>query len=328
MKYSHRLLSFSFILFTFSKGGAETLHKFRLGWQVPWATQGQLVQIFKHTDILKKHHLEAEFVGRTFGPQLNELALANEVDVILTADQPALTLFSKDKGWLSIGRLMYNRTSTYVPPSSKITSIKELKNKKIGLPMGAAAERITVEALKNAGIEPSKDVTLINLDIKEQAPLILKEKDKPTWDSFDALAGFDPLPAILEAKGLIRVIDVGTVVSLIVTNSDFIKNNPSFAKNFLAAFQEAYLYYGKNTKQANQWFSEEAHLDGADEKALTIAASLEPNLKAKTSKDLRIAFSEDDYKIIQKAADFLEPKLGKKIEFKKYLDDSIAKSIK
>lgn len=27
--------------------------KARIGWQVPWAIQGQLVQIFKHTDILE-----------------------------------------------------------------------------------------------------------------------------------------------------------------------------------------------------------------------------------------------------------------------------------
>ena len=91
---------------------AQTSTKLRIGWQIPWATQGQIVQIWKHTDILKKNGIEAEFVGKTFGPQLNELALAGEIDVVLTADQPAATLFSKEKGWVGIGRLMYNRTST------------------------------------------------------------------------------------------------------------------------------------------------------------------------------------------------------------------------
>jgi len=75
---------------------AEDLTKIRVGWQVPWATQGQLVQILKHTDILKQNGLEAEFVGRTYGPVLNEIALANGIDVVLTADQPAAALFSKN----------------------------------------------------------------------------------------------------------------------------------------------------------------------------------------------------------------------------------------
>ncbi len=76
----------------------QKLTKIRIGWQIPWATQGQLVQIWKHTDILKKNELKAEFVGRTYGPLLNEIALAGEIDVVLTADQPAAALFSKDKG--------------------------------------------------------------------------------------------------------------------------------------------------------------------------------------------------------------------------------------
>ncbi len=40
-----------------SASGVE-LTKLRIGWQVPWATQGQLVQILKHTDILEKNGLK------------------------------------------------------------------------------------------------------------------------------------------------------------------------------------------------------------------------------------------------------------------------------
>src|ERR1019366_9319058 len=88
---------------------ADGLTKIRVGWQIPWATQGQLVQIWKHTDILKKNGLEAEFIGKTYGPMLNEIALAGGLDVILTADQPAAALFAKDMGWIGVARLMYNR---------------------------------------------------------------------------------------------------------------------------------------------------------------------------------------------------------------------------
>ncbi len=52
-----------------------------------------------------------------------------------------------------------------------------LKGKTIALPMGAAAERITVAALKKAGLDPAKDVKILNLDIREQGPLVLGGAD-------------------------------------------------------------------------------------------------------------------------------------------------------
>lgn len=48
---------------------------------------------------------------------------------------------------------MYNRTSTYVPPKSTINEVKDLKGKTIGIPIGAAALRITLEACANAGLD-------------------------------------------------------------------------------------------------------------------------------------------------------------------------------
>ena len=149
--------------------------KIRLGWQVPWTVQGQLVQILKHTDILKRHQLEVEFLGKTMGPELNELALSGAIDILLTADQPAAILFAKSPDWQGIGRLMYNRTSTYVPPESPIRSIKELDGKTVGVPFGAAAQRVLADALHEAKIETDK-VKLINLGMLEHGPLIRKTK--------------------------------------------------------------------------------------------------------------------------------------------------------
>src|SRR3989339_711192 len=231
--------------------------KIRIGWQVPWATQGQIVQILKHTDILKKNGLEAEFVGRTYGPELNAAALGGEIDVVLTADQPAAALFSKDKGWIGIGRLMYNRTSTYVPINSSINTIKELKDKTIGIPIGAAAERVTN----------------------------------------DALSGFDPTPAIFESRRYVKVLDVGKVCSLVLMNNDFIKKNPKVAEKMMQSIFDAYDYYRKNVEQANKWFMQESRLNDIDQNACNIAASIEPNIKVEDRAKMRVYFIEEDFEI-------------------------------
>ena len=84
----------------------------------------------------------------------------------------------------------------------------------------------------------------------------------------------------------------------------FINENPNAAEKFMDSFHEAYVYYSKNKDEANQWFIEESKLDIVPE-ALDIAASIEPNLNTKDISEIRIDFIEDDYRIMQEAADFL-----------------------
>jgi ABC-type nitrate/sulfonate/bicarbonate transport system substrate-binding protein len=309
-------------------GSADEKIKLRIGWQVPWATQGQLVQILKHTDILKKNGLTADFVGRTYGPILNEIALAEDIDVVLTADQPAAALFAKDKGWIGIGRLMYNRTLTYVPPKSKIIDIKGLKDKTIGIPIGAAAERVTNEALLRNDLNPKKDVRIINVGIREQGPMVLKGKSADRWGAIDALSGFDPTPAIFESKKLIRVLDVGKVCSLVLMNQQFIKTHPDVARKMMQALFDAYDYYRQNTAQANTWFMKEARLAEADQKACNIAASIEPNVAALSRKEIRVTFNDEDFNIMQRGADFLAQKLKKRVDMRQFVSNQYAQEVK
>lgn len=296
------------------------LTNIRIGWQIPWATQGQLAQILKHTDILKKNSLKGEFKGFTFGGPLNEAALAGEVDVIFTADQPAATLLSKDPDWVIIGRLMYNRVSLYVPPKSPIETVADLKGKTVGMPFGAAAQRMALKAEEDAGLDPKKDVNNVNLDIYEQSDLV-RDPNSTKWINMDALAGFDPTPAIFEEKGLIRTLTVGKVVSVIVMSKDYINTNPEAPVRFLKAFHAAYDYYRNNRSTADEWFTTESKLTIAP-KALDIAASIEPNLSVESADEIRLGFTNEDYDIIQEAANFIydQSLVKKKITMKDYID--------
>ena len=77
-------------------------------------------QILKQSEILKDLGFSPTFVGFSYGAPLNEGALAGEVDVLFTADQPAIALCNRDNTWGMIGRLMYNRVGTFVPPDSDV----------------------------------------------------------------------------------------------------------------------------------------------------------------------------------------------------------------
>jgi len=301
------------------------LTKIRIGWQIPWATQGQLTQVLKHTSLLAENGLEAKYSGFVAGPPLNEAAMAKAVDVIFTADQPAATLLSKNPNWVIIGRLMYNRVSLYVPPNSPIKTVSGLKGKTVGMPFGAAAQRMALKAEEDAGLTPGVDVTNVNLGIYEQGDLV-KDPKALKWGTMDALAGFDPSPALFEDKGLVRNLQVGKVVSLIVMSKEYIAQNPNAPVQFLTAFNGAYKYYKNNVTQSDSWFIEESKLK-LTSKPLAIASSMEPNLKAKSDSEIRIGFIEDDYKIMQDAADFLlkQGLIKKEIVMKDFVDLSFLK---
>ncbi len=298
----------------------------KIGWQTPWAVQGQLTQILKHTDILGNENISAEFKGFTFGAPLNEAALSGHVDVIFTADQPAATLLSKSSDWEIIGRLMYNRVSVYVPPQSPIKTAADLRGMTVAMPFGAAAQRYAYKIQQDSGLNPATDVNNINLDILEQASLV-NDKNAVKWGNIDALAGFDPTPAIFEEKGLSRNIGVGHVVSVILMSKSYIASNPDAPEKFLKAFESSYAYYKNNQAQADDWFIKESKLQ-LSPKALQLSASLEPNLKK--DNEIRISFNDSDYKIMQEAANFLysQKLINKQVNMKEHVNLNYLNKIK
>lgn len=275
----------------------------RVGWQTPWATQGQVVQVLKHTNALELHGLKAEYKGFNYGGPLNEAALAGEVDVIFTADQPAATLLARGSKWTIVARLMYNRVAIYVPPDSDIRSVVELKGKRVAMPFGAAAQRVALKAMQDAGLDPDKDVTSVNLDIYEQNNIV-QAGDRRSWGSIDALVGFDPTPAIFESKGLARMLYVGRVVSLVLMSDDYLRKHPDESTRFLQAFIRSWHYYATHQAQANDWFLQESRLQ-FDPSVLDTAAAVEPNIKARAVGDIRATLNQEDIDTMEAAARFL-----------------------
>lgn len=279
-----------------------TTQKIRLGWQIPWATQGQLVMGLKKTNIPELCHLDLEFIGFSYGGPLNKAALAEEVDILLTADQPALVLLSKTDKYAIVGRMMYNRVCIYVPPQSPITRLGELEGKTIMGPVGAAAERVALEAISNAGVK-LQELRTGNLDMSQQAAL-LKRSAGPKWGAIDAMYGFDPLPAVFEESGLARIIHCDKVVSFIVGSKHLIQHRRVDLVNFLKAFSLSWFYFSQQPHAVNQWFAQESRLE-VSQKVLDTCAAVEPNRNARHLSDLRMTLVPEDFTILENALAFL-----------------------
>ena len=70
----------------------------------------------------------------------------------------------------------------------------------------------------------------------------------------------------------------------------------------------------------------EAGLAGADQTACNVAASIEPNLEAKSRQDIRVTFTDEDFAIMAQAAEFMAPKLKTMVDMRHYVDNEYAKN--
>ena len=289
---------------------APGLDRVRIGWQQTWATQGQLAVTLMKTDILQKHGLEGDFKGFSYGGPLNEGALAGEVDVLFTADQPALALASRDGDWGIIGRLMYNRVGTFVPLDSPVKEPGQLSGKTVVVPFGAAAHRATLGAIEGAGLSVDGDensVKLNNLGIAEVVALVQAGAEGGRWGAVDAAAAWDPAFADLETQGKVRVVARAQVTSVVVMHDAYAKAHEGADRRFMAALDEATAYYRDHRDEVDGWFIAESALP-FDSKVLALAASVEPNLEP--GAPIRSTLSPADVAGLQEAADFmLEAKL-------------------
>jgi sulfonate transport system substrate-binding protein len=280
------------------------LDRIRIGWQTTWATQGQLAVILMRTNILEQHGFEATFHGFSYGGPLNEGALAGAVDVLFTADQPAIALASKADNWGIIGRLMTNRVGTFVPPDSPIQSAADLKGHTVAVPFGAAAHRATLGAIQRAGLKVGSDVRVTNLGLQEIVALVGAGAAEGRWGNTHAAAAWDPAFANLEHAGAVRVIDQADVTSVVVMDDRFSARVGNAGERFQKALHAAYDFFRADPGRANAWFKADSDLP-FDVGVLELAASVEPNLKATEPQGIRVHLDEDDLLNMQRAADFM-----------------------
>jgi sulfonate transport system substrate-binding protein len=274
----------------------------RIGWQVAWATQGQLAQILEHTNALQLNGLKGDFKSFIYGAPLSEAALAGQLDVAFIGDQPAVNLLSRSSDWKLVARLMDFRVAIVIPMNSPIKSIADLKGKTLGIPFGASTHRVALQMLAEAGLDPSKDLKIVNIDINEQSDIVNAGGGK-AWPKVDAFASWDHSIALYESKGLAKILKSGTALGVVAMSQKFIDANPDAAVGFVTAFKLAYYYYTNNQDQADKWFADAAQ-GKFDLKILHDVSSFEPNLGKKQLIEMAIELTPTYIAVLQTAADF------------------------
>ncbi|MFE9776442.1 ABC transporter substrate-binding protein [Streptomyces sp. NPDC005931] len=122
-------------------------------------------------------------------------------------------------------------------PDSKLTSLKDLKGRKVSTSVGSAADGTLVRALQRAGIDPNDGIEKLN-----QQPAV--GASALAAGSADALSQFVAWPGLLTYQGKAKALYDGAQLNLptfhgVTAREDFAEDRPAVLEAFLKAQAQA-----------------------------------------------------------------------------------------
>lgn len=182
------------------------------------------------------------------GPAVNEALTAKEIDIAIYADFPGILSKSKGIETSLIGIAdNYITSAILVKSDSNISSVKELKGKKIGFIKGTYMQKYLYQILESNGIAQS-DVELINTSDGDSAL---------QGGTVDALVTTDTQEALqVLTKKQAKTIDTSkdhpeiSAQSVVVGNSKFLAENKDAGVALQKALLEAKTFMKENTDEA------------------------------------------------------------------------------
>ncbi|MEY2984535.1 MAG: ABC-type nitrate/sulfonate/bicarbonate transport system, periplasmic component tauA and NosL, partial [Cyanobacteriota bacterium] len=190
---------------------------------------------------------DIQWSSYTSGPPITNKMLANQIDIGLMGDFPAVINLIKfqqeaqDANSTFIGTLAYSPNgagnAVVVPKDSTAKTLADLKGGTVSVPFGSAAHGMVLKALGDAGLDPEKDIKLIS-----QAPEVGGSSLRT--GQIDAHADFVPFGELFPFQGFAKKIFDGAQTGVptlhgIVVRSDFAEQYPEIVVAYLKAVLEA-----------------------------------------------------------------------------------------
>ncbi len=313
-----------FALLTGESPGAEDEKEsvpIRIGWQIPAATQAEITQVLKRTDVLSSHGLEPSLIPFSFGTPQVEAAYEGKLDVLFAGDQPAIDLVARGGKWKIVARIFYDRNSVIVPPDSPIHEVSDLKGKIVASPFGSVGHREALLKQQEAGLDPDRDVRNINLDILEIRRRVLTGGND-AWEGIDAAAVWEPNVSRFELAGFARSVTNSHTLGVVAVSDDFIARHPEATVRFLVALVRAWDYFSRNPDRVMRWYIDDTHLDYTPE-ALHKAASIDPNYGKHSPREINLELNEELIEVLERNAAWGVETWEDGSEIRKFIDQDL-----
>jgi NitT/TauT family transport system substrate-binding protein len=191
------------------------------------------------------HTYKVEWQDFATGAPITAQMTAGKIDIGSMGDFPLLINAARGRQLGRPTRLVsvtgYNLrgglNTIVTTPGSKLTSLTDLKGKKVSTSIGSAADGTLVRALQRAGVDPDKGIEKLN-----QQPAV--GASALSAGSVDALSQFVAWPGLLAYQGKAKALYDGAQLNLptfhgVTAREDFAKKRPAVLEAFLKAQAEA-----------------------------------------------------------------------------------------
>jgi len=231
-----------------------------------WKT-AQTIQPFLYQDHITDDHLVEVLPFTNPGDQKSAL-LAGDLEMTGTTIAIAITAASRGEPVVVVSALCNKCSAIVVRVDSDISEPADLKGKTIAYVPGTMHHVLLLETLKNAGLDPEKDVTLQRIDFFDMGQAL-------SQGNVDAFCSGEPYPSLAIADGYGRVLSypyykegVGTINAGMLTTKDQIENNREEIQELVTAHARSTEYLKNNPEE---WLSMSSEF-GTDPQVLDIAS--------------------------------------------------------
>jgi len=258
------------------------------------------------------------------GAPITAQMTAGKIDIGSMGDFPLLINAASGKKLGEATRLVsvtgYNLkgglNTIVTAPDSKLTSLDDLRGKKVSTSVGSAADGTLVRALQRAGLDPDKDIEKLNQQPSVGASAL-------SAGSVDALSQFVAWPGLLAYQGKAKALYDGAELDLptfhgVTAREDFAKKNPAVLEAFLKAQAEATTYLddhpveaAEKVAKATDLPAEVVYLYNGAHGIATFDPAIKPEL---------ISALKDDVSVLKSA------KLVDDVDVDAFVDDQYVKS--
>jgi aliphatic sulfonates family ABC transporter substrate-binding protein len=210
----------------------------------------------------KDDNVDVELVEFSLGPAIVEAIGSDEIDIGFLGDVPTFSGLVNGGDYKIIARWESDYNSfLIVRDDAGISSLSDLKGKKLAFAFGSTQTSLVYDYLEDAGLSDS-DVELVNLSLADIVTSITNgEIDAAVVDQLRATQAVSNggITKLLDGEGY------KLFVSPVIATNNFTSTHPDLVSRVLKVLQKAAIYSEENNEEAIKFAAERI---GVDESAI------------------------------------------------------------
>jgi NitT/TauT family transport system substrate-binding protein len=195
-----------------------------------------------------------EYVFPTGAPEMQAM-LSGDLDVAYVGAAPVITALSQNLDAKIVAPVQINGSSLVLRPEHEYESPEDLKGLRIAtFPTGTIQDTLIREWLKENGLDPEKDVTLLGMTPGDAVTAISAKQ-------IDAVFLPHPSPAVIEKEGNGRIIvqsgemEANHSCCVLVVSGKLIREHPEIVEQIVKTHIKATEYNQEHMDEAAQIYS-------------------------------------------------------------------------